>query len=139
MEGTAVEFYNGDYTTQPTSSDTSLHFYPFDQLPIVESHVYPHYVIYNLGEKLRHLFGDDLDQSPIPELTFPTFAMQLNTFYASLNLTTCYQLYKRWMGCSVPTWFIQGKGHDEQTPNPHDITDNPTQHDADTRMTCSRT
>ncbi|KAM6496663.1 hypothetical protein JOM56_007136, partial [Amanita muscaria] len=52
MEGTAVEFYNGDYTTEPTSSNSSLHFYPFNQLPIVESHVYPHYVIYNLGEKL---------------------------------------------------------------------------------------
>jgi hypothetical protein len=71
----------GNYTSEPGPANTTLHFYPSNQLPVIQSHVYPHYVIYDLGKKLQHFFGKEIDQELIPELSFETWVKGLNLFY----------------------------------------------------------
>jgi hypothetical protein len=53
------------WTTATSASELELHFFPYDTLPIIHSHIRPHFVVYNLGMKLsalnwlRLLFFDD--------------------------------------------------------------------------------
>jgi len=137
MEATPVLHYSGDYATKPGHSDTRLLHYPFDRLPIVESHIYPHYVIINLGEKLAHFFGGNLEQEPIPGLSFKAFMDELNTVYA-VHLGTCYKLYKRWISAVPPTWFIQGKDSDDQPSGQSNAPDDAVRSQTGSRLTRSR-
>ena len=135
MEATPILHYSGDYTTKPGHYDTRLLHYPFGQLPIVESHIYPHYVIFNLGEKLMHFFGENLDQEPIPGLSFESFKDELNTVYAA-HLVTCYNLYKRWIGAVPPTWFTRDSDGEDQGQS--DAPDDAVRSEFGSRMTRSR-
>jgi len=53
MAVTTIVYYCCNYMNEPWPSDTTSHCCPFDQLPIVEFHINPHYSIYDLGEDLR--------------------------------------------------------------------------------------
>jgi hypothetical protein len=50
-------------TQQAGPTNFSSYYYPFDELPTITSHVHPHFVIYNIGLKmkkhLRDFFGID--------------------------------------------------------------------------------
>jgi hypothetical protein len=134
METSSFLIYAGNYTNPPSINNTALHFFPFAELPTFHSHVYPHYVIYNLGQKIQSIFGDDLEDA---DSGFQTFAAKLGSNILPLIIKQCHQVYKRWMRCQVPATFFQreGKEHDEQSQNPNNA---PAEGNSDARMTRSK-
>ena len=134
MEASSFNIYTGNYTNPPSINDTTLHFFPFVNLPTLHSHVHPHYVIYNLGEKIQSFFGDDLEGT---DSAFETFAAKLGSSVLPAIIKQCYRLYKRWMQCQVPAAFFrkEGEEHDEQSQNPNDALQNPAFSNSDARIT----
>jgi hypothetical protein len=135
MNAVSLCRYDGNYASDPGPANTTLHFYPFDQLPVLQSHVYPHYVIYDLGKKLDHFFGEDLDQEPIPHLSFEMWVKGLHSFY---NLEMCHRLYRSWMMVIPPTWYIQGKDSDDNAPDGNGGVEDTSRSDTGSRATRSK-
>lgn len=75
------------YTTHP---------YPFESLGSFSSHIQPHFVIFNTGQKLSK--PSEPASLPPSELSFPT-----NRFADSM---LCKHLYEHWSGVNIPPEFF---------------------------------
>ena len=107
MEASSLQIYTGNYSIAPSNNNTILHFFPFMHLLTFKSHVYPHYIIYDLSQKLQGFFGDNLSSE------FETFTAKLKSNTLTTAIKQCYQLYKRWTQCQVPISFLREKECDE--------------------------
>jgi hypothetical protein len=70
----------------PNITDFDLHTYPFDSIPLIESHLHPNFVIFDAGEKLRNLEPENYNTL---SQTFPALK---NCFQ---NLEQLYQAWTR--------------------------------------------
>jgi len=61
----------------------SIHVYPFDSLPLLESHIHPKYVIFDAGSKLA-----DSEQNLIQKLV---------DVFPSLQFSSIMALYSAWI------------------------------------------
>ncbi|KAG6809714.1 hypothetical protein H0H92_015035 [Tricholoma furcatifolium] len=92
----------------PTKANpVTLHYYPFSTLPVITSHVRPHYVVYDLGKKLtKHAIQANKIKNLIPGRKDGTTI-----------LSTCLNLFEGWMKVEPPNIFkgplpTAEKGHD---------------------------
>ena len=65
MRKNPISVYSGGYPTSTSLADFEHIQYPFHTLPAVTSHIYPHYIMYDVGKKLEHFFGKNLSY-PLP-------------------------------------------------------------------------
>ena len=89
-----------DIFTSPPSSRHEAHNYPHHEtLGPFQSHVQPHFVIFNAGQKILLLDPPALNALSL-SIT-PTFSSGDNT-QASLALLLCTRLYQAWHDAAVP-------------------------------------
>ncbi|KAG6807886.1 hypothetical protein H0H92_006112 [Tricholoma furcatifolium] len=96
IEGRYIGRCNEANLLQPPTkaNPVTLHYYPFSTLPIITSHVRPHYVIYDLGKKLaKHAFGKD------------EFEHMLGRENGSTISFACLRIYRQWMDTKLPETF----------------------------------
>lgn len=100
-------FFRQDIISEPISSEHySLHAYPFNTLPLLESHLHPRFAIFNAGYKLQDMLQ-----------TRPESFFQLIDDYPSLS--TIKALYGAWIlpppdvAYTDPT-FINDDGDDDE-------------------------
>src|SRR5258708_37240970 len=95
------------WTTANSASELKLHFFPFDTLPIIYSHIQPHFAVYNLGTKLCGL--DWLNLLFIDNPYRPLTSQHPTLF-------TCIQrsmdLFKEWTREQPPSNFVDMYGND---------------------------
>jgi len=88
------------WTTATSASQLELHFFPYDTLPIIHSHIRPHFVVYNLGMKLstlnwlQLLFFDD---------QYQLLTNKHPTLFACIQRSM--DLYKEWTREQPPSNF----------------------------------
>lgn len=108
MRTTPISLYSGEYPTSISLADFNHIKYPFDTLPTVNSHIYPHYVVYDAGKKLTHYFGEDLNKPLLPDMPYDTWITGLDMGSAYLGFVNdCYTLYSRWMAVQPPPSFLR--------------------------------
>ena len=94
MRTTPISIYSGEYPTSTSLANFNHVKYPFDTLPTVTSHIYPHYIVYDTGKKLAHFFGEDLDEPCLPDMPYDTWVKGLDMGSAYLGvLKDCHALY----------------------------------------------
>jgi hypothetical protein len=114
MRTTPISIYSGEYPTSTSLAYFNHVKYPFDTLPTVTSHIYPHYVVYDTGKKLAHFFGEDLNEPRLPDMPYDAWVKGLDMGSAYLGvLKDCHTLYSRWMAVQPPPSFLR-KGPDVQ-------------------------
>jgi len=89
------------WTTPTSASELAPHFFPYDTLPVIHSHIQPHFVVYNLGTKLCGL--DWLNVFLFDDRYRPLKSQHPTLF-------TCIQwsmnLYREWTREQPPSSFI---------------------------------
>ena len=100
--------HRGRNQNSPARKTRSVKYrYPFANFPILESHVEPHFVIYNIGKKLEGI----LDKLPCLTAKDSRDANYLglgNAKEAYNHLTTIRSIYLKWINGKVPLSFING-------------------------------
>jgi hypothetical protein len=114
MRKNPISVYSGGYPTSTSLADFKHIQYPFRTLQTVTSHIYPHYVVYDVGKKLEHFFGKNLSYPLLPDMSYDTWIDELDMGSAVFGvLNDCHTLYSRWMAIQPPPSFL-GKGPDIQ-------------------------
>lgn len=84
-----------------TEGDEFISQYPFKDIPDRQSHVPPHFVIYDIGDKICHLFGEDRTLKCRGNLTFDEFFSSIDMGSALVDgrrvLRMCCEIYDAWM------------------------------------------
>ena len=90
---TRREHLDDSLYTEPSNHKT--HFYPFSELPLLKSHLYPHFVVYDAGEKLATHTVPDSNKIPrLPGSLFDEAEQRLPG--ASTLLPFILRLYTSW-------------------------------------------
>ena len=87
----------------PDADETSEHIkYPFSNMPELESHVYPHWVILNVGRKL-HGHGD---RALFSLAIHVAAAYKVPISKGMEFIKTIRVIYERWINAAVSNTFI---------------------------------
>lgn len=105
MSRAIITRLNENHLTEKVSSanPSRHHFFPFNELPVLKSHIYPHFAIFNLMSKVNRLYD------PETLLLLSEYKDFLQTHENALELfDLCQKLYMRWM-VSVPDSFLKSR------------------------------
>jgi hypothetical protein len=101
------------------TKNVTCHFYPFDNMPLLESHIHPKFVIYDCGSKLAEQ-GDGLFEAKIVK-DFPSLSM-VQALYAAWVLKSLPPFAKTdpSYGYDAPPATFEYENHDGDDDDPND-------------------
>lgn len=93
------------------------HIYPLDDLPLLDLHIPPHYVICHAGKRIADHLGEDW--APACEDTGSATVKDIYGFDASLeqldNFWLVLDIYRVWISVKVPAEFRNGTATQEES------------------------
>lgn len=130
-----VIFYRDNPTVSNVPSSSVPHHQPhhfpyYTTLGTISSHVQPHFVVYDAGQKIQNM-----DEATMRELSLSIKDMEMfggNELTAHHNLRLCQLAYRNWTSVSVPESFAHGRvrpprthsdGCSNRYPAPNNIND----------------
>jgi hypothetical protein len=107
MEDVVIHYRTFDQNAECRRPDLYAHYYPYHTLGLISSHVQPHFVICNMGQKLNNLpsfgLGPTELEVPVASIDPPQNILQ--------GLLSTHILYLKWINVKVPPRFTSLTQH----------------------------